>query len=166
MYAETKEASWSLPDNLEPSIRKGSLPRFTDLGARGRGGPSWLERSVHSKGPGINWKFCTQGSGTKCPSIGSLNDASYRLLQTPPSNTDLLAKIHKVEQRHRPSPDQEAFVAIGELFRGKIASPKVAAALYRAAALILGVTLARNATDANGRHGVTVAQTADGSGPS
>ena len=40
--------------------------------------------------------------------------------------------------------------------------PKVAAALYRAAALIPGVTLVARATDAIGRRGVAVAQTADG----
>jgi hypothetical protein len=40
--------------------------------------------------------------------------------------------------------------------------PKVSAALYRAAALIPGVTLIPDATDAIGRHGVAVAQTAEG----
>jgi len=68
----------------------------------------------------------------------------------------------EVERGHGPSPDQEAFVTIGDLLRDKIAPPKVAAALYRAAALIPGVTLVRHATDAIGRHGVAVAQTADG----
>ena len=178
MFAETKEVSWSLPANLEPFIRKGSLPRdirlrLLKLRPQRTTLQIWMpvsdvcrvgiERSVHSTGPGINWKFSAQGSGVKCPSIGGLNDATYRLLQTLPTDPHaLLAMIYKVERGHGPSPDQEAFVTIGDLLRDKIAPPKVAAGLYRAAALIPGVTLVRHATDAIGRHGVAVAQTADG----
>jgi hypothetical protein len=178
MFAEIKEVSRSLPANLEPFIRKGSLPRDIRLRLKQRRPQRitlqiWMpvsdvcrmgvERSVGSKGPGINWKFTARGSGVKCPSIGGLNDASYRLLQALPTDPHaLLAMIYKVERGHGPSPDQEAFVTIGDLLRDKIAPPKVAAALYRAAALIPGVTLVHNATDAIGRHGVAVAQTADG----
>jgi hypothetical protein len=107
--------------------------------------------------------FTARGSGTRCPSIGGLNDASYRLLQTLPTDPRaLLAMIYRVERGHGPSADQEAFVTIGDLLRDKIAPPKVSAALYRAAALIPGVTLVPHATDAIGRHGVAVAQTAEG----
>jgi hypothetical protein len=178
MFAETKEVSWSLPGNLEPFIMKGSLPRdirlrLEKLRAHKSTLQIWMpvsdvcrtgiERSIHSTGPAINWRFSAQGPGVKCPSIGGLNDGSYRLLQTLPTNPPvLLAMIYKVERGHGPSADQEAFVTIGDLLRDKIAPPKVAAALYRAAALIPGVTLVRHATDAIGRQGVAVAQTADG----
>jgi len=178
MFAETKEVSWSFPANLEPFIRKGSLPRdirlrLLKLRPQRTTLQIWMpvsdvcrvgiERSVHSTGPGINWKFSAQGSGVKCPSIGGLNDATYRLLQTLPTDPHtLLAMIYKVERGHGPTPDQEAFVTIGDLLRDKIVPPGVAAALYRAVALIPGVTLVPNATDAIGRHGVAVAQTADG----
>jgi hypothetical protein len=86
-------------------------------------------------------------SGEKCAGIGSLNDPTYRLLQTLPTSPHaLLALIYRVERGHGPGPNQEAFVTIGDLLRNTIAPPKVAAALYRAAALIPGVTLIPNAT--------------------
>jgi len=102
-------------------------------------------------------------SGVKCGSIGALNDPTYRLLQTLPTNPHaLLALIYRVERGHGPGPDQEAFVTIGDLLRNTIAPPKVAAALYRAAALIPGVTLIPNAADAIGRHGVAVGRIGPG----
>jgi hypothetical protein len=118
-------------------------------------------RTHHSaKGPATSARFDAQGA-FKCPSIGSLNAPSYRLLQTLPTDPGtLLAMIYRVERGHGPSPDQEAFVTIGDLLRSTIAPPKVTAALYRAAALIPGVTLVPHAADAIGRPGVTVAQTA------
>ena len=102
-------------------------------------------------------------SGEKCAGIGSLNDPTYRLLQSLPTNPHaLLALIYRVERGHGPGPDQEAFVTIGDLLRNTIAPPKVAAALYRAAALIPGVTLIPDATDAVGRHGVAVGRIGPG----
>jgi hypothetical protein len=56
----------------------------------------------------------------------------------------------------------EAFVTIGDLLRNTIAPPEVTAALYRAAALIPGVTFVHNATDAIGRHGVAVGRIGPG----
>jgi hypothetical protein len=67
-----------------------------------------------------------------------------------------------VERGHGPGPDQEAFVTIGDLLRTTIAPPKAAAALYRAAALIPGVTLIPDATDAAGRPGVAVGRIGPG----
>ncbi|HET7247564.1 MAG TPA: CU044_5270 family protein [Streptosporangiaceae bacterium] len=102
-------------------------------------------------------------TGEKCPGIGGLNDSTYRLLQALPTNPHaLLALIYRVERGHGPGPDQEAFVTIGDLLRTTIAPPKVAAALYRAAALIPGVTLIPHATDAVGRHGVAVGRIGPG----
>jgi hypothetical protein len=59
-------------------------------------------------------------------------------------------------------PPEEAFTTIGDLLREAIAPPRVSAALYRAAALIPGVTVVADATDAVGRHGVAVAMTVEG----
>ena len=102
-------------------------------------------------------------TGEKCPGTGALNDPTYRLLQSLPTNPHvLLALIYRVERGHGPGPDQEAFVTIGDLLRNTIAPPKVAAALYRAAALIPGVTLIPHATDAVGRHGVAVGRIGPG----
>jgi len=75
------------------------------------------------------------GLGDKCPSIGGLNNATYRLLQTLPRDPQaLLDLINKTERGHGTSPTLEAFVTIGDLLRDKIAPPRVSAALYRAAA--------------------------------
>ena len=57
---------------------------------------------------------------------------------------------------------EEAFTTIGDLLREAITPPRVSAALYRAAALIPGVTVVADATDAIGRHGVAVAMTYQG----
>jgi len=101
--------------------------------------------------------------GEKCRRIGWLNDPTYRLLQTLPTNPHaLLATIERVERGHGPSLAQEAFVTIGDLLRNTIAPPKVAAALYRAAALIPGITLVRHAKDAIGRSGIAVARLGPG----
>jgi hypothetical protein len=176
MYAEVKNTFWSLPGNLEPFIRKGLLPRYLRLRLeklRPHKSTSqiWMPVSDVCReglmrtepGGGQGAKFDAREPGVRCPNIGGLNDATYRLLQTLPTDPHaLLAVIYQVERGHGPSADQEAFVTIGDLLRDKIAPPKVTAALYRAAALIPGVTLVPNATDAIGRHGVAVAQTADG----
>jgi hypothetical protein len=119
---------------------------------------------VYKRSASPNGKSAVQTySGEKCAGIGSLNDPTYRLLQTLPTNPHtLLALIYRVERGHGPGPDQEAFVTIGDLLRNTIAPPKVAAALYRAAALIPGVTLIPGATDAIGRHGVAVGRIGPG----
>jgi hypothetical protein len=174
MYAETKVAMvFSLRQlyTMQP-IKRGSFPRHLHL-KKPITTQIWmpvadvcrmgLERTIPPHGRAITSRFTARGPGVRCPSIGGLNDATFRLLQTLPTRPHaLLAMIYKVEAGHGSSADQEAFVTIGDLLRDKIAPPKVAAALYRAAALIPGVTLVPDATDAIGRHGVAVAQTAGG----
>jgi hypothetical protein len=96
--------------------------------------------------------------GEKCPDRGYLNDPTYRLLQTLPTDPHaLLALINKDEKGAGSSPDEEAFTTIGDLLDESIAPPKVSAALYRAAALIPGVTVEAHLVDALGRSGVAVA---------
>jgi hypothetical protein len=122
-----------------------------------------LEHGITAQGQTSNSTFSAQQPGVKCPNIGWLNDPTYRLLQTLPTSPHvLLAMIYRTERGHGPGPAQEAFVTIGDLLRNTIAPPKVTAALYRAAALIPGVTLVRDATDAIGRHGVAVARIGPG----
>ena len=174
MYAEIKDATlFSLRQlqTMQP-IKRGSFPRHLHL-KKPITTQIWmpvadvcrmgLERAIPPHGPAITSRFTAQGAGVKCPSIGNLNDATYRLLQTLPSDPHaLLAMIYRVERGHGSTSDQEAFVTIGDLLRDKIAPPKVTAALYRAAALIPGVALVPDATDAIGRHGVAVTQTTGG----
>jgi hypothetical protein len=118
-----------------------------------------LARSNPPTGPGSSpdqWST-GKGPGVKCPSIGGLNDPTYRLLQTLPTNPrTLLNLIYTTEKGHGPSPDQEAYTTIGDLLRDQIAPPRVSAALYRAAALIPGVTVVPDAVNAAGKHGVAV----------
>jgi hypothetical protein len=122
-----------------------------------------LERGITGNGQMSSSTFSAREPGVRCPNIGWLNDPTYRLLQTLPTNPHaLLAMIYRAERGHGPGPAQEAFVTIGDLLRNTIAPPKVAAALYRAAALIPGVTLVPDATDAIGRPGVAVARIGPG----
>jgi hypothetical protein len=121
-------------------------------------GPAY-KRSIPAHGKSTVQTY----SGVTCRKLGWLNDPTYRLLQALPTSPHaLLAMIYRVERGHGPGPDQEAFVTIGDLLRDTIAPPKVAAALYRAAALIPGVTLVAHATDAIGRPGVAVARIGPG----
>lgn len=98
-----------------------------------------------------------------CPDPGGLNDPTYRFLQSLPTDPHaLLDRIYTVEKGAGQSPDQEAFTTIGDLLRESIAPPDVSAALYRAAALIPGVTVVPDVQDAIGRPGVAVSFTFNG----
>jgi hypothetical protein len=94
-----------------------------------------------------------------CPYQGSVNDPTYRFLQSLPTEPQaLLTFIERRMPCHLPRPE-EAFTTIGDILNNAIVPPQVSAALYRAAALIPGVTVVADATDAAGRHGVAVAFT-------
>ncbi|WIX93431.1 CU044_5270 family protein [Amycolatopsis sp. DG1A-15b] len=97
--------------------------------------------------------------GGSCPDHGSLNRPTYRLLASLPTDPRaLLDRIYTETKGHGSTPDQEAFVTIGDMLRESAAPPQITAALYRAAALIPGVTSVPDATDAAGRRGVAVAR--------
>jgi hypothetical protein len=97
-----------------------------------------------------------------CPYRGGVHDPTYRFLQSLPTDPHaLLSLIEQQMQGQQPRPE-EAFNTIGDLLREAVAPPQVSAALYRAAALIPGVTVVPDATDAIGRHGVAVAMTYQG----
>ena len=94
-----------------------------------------------------------------CPYQGGVHDPTYRFLQSLPTDPHaLLSLIEREMQGQLPRPE-EAFTTIGDLLGAAIAPPRISAALYRAAALIPGVTVVPDATDAIGRHGVAVAYT-------
>ena len=97
-----------------------------------------------------------------CPYPGDVHDPTYRFLQSLPTNPQaLLSLIEREMQGQLPRPE-DAFMTIGDLLGASVAPPAVNAALYRAAALIPGVTVVADATDAIGRHGVAVAFTYQG----
>jgi hypothetical protein len=90
--------------------------------------------------------------------LGDLAGPTYRLLQSLPTDPRaLLSFIYAQTKGEGPSPDAEAFTTIGDLIREAIVPPRTAAALYRAAALIPGVTFISSVADAVGRTGVAVA---------
>src|SRR5207249_9467713 len=85
-----------------------------------------------------------------CPSEGHLGDASYRLLQSIPTQPDaLLAYLKAGKKWTNDDPPTE----IGDMIRETIMPPALAAALYRLAATPPGATLVPHATNAAGRAG-------------
>ncbi len=97
------------------------------------------------------------GIRVRCPDVGSVNEPTYRLLKSLPTDPRVLLNlIRKATAGTGQTSDQEAFTTIGDLLRESIAPPDVSAALFRAAALIPGVTVVHHAADAIGRRGVAV----------
>jgi hypothetical protein len=94
---------------------------------------------------------------------GNLTDPpTYRLLQSLP--TDPRALLNLIDAFNQAHPvgqsldsDGAAFVMIGLLIREAIVPPATAAALYRAAALIPGVTLIGRVTTVEGQPGIAIA---------
>ncbi|MFF4323319.1 CU044_5270 family protein [Streptomyces sp. NPDC001568] len=116
---------------------------------------------------GVTTRTAT-GSETRPPDVGppTLNSPTYRFLETLPTDPDQLLKViyedtrkqHGADSGSTTGPDQQAFVAIGDLLRSVEAPPGLSAALYRAAARIPGVVLIPESKDAAGRTGVAVAR--------
>lgn len=99
--------------------------------------------------------------GARC-GTGSLNDPTYRLLQSLPTDPRTLLNLIYAGtngEGQAQGPDGEAFTTIGDMIRETIVPPRTAAALYRAAALIPGVSLIGHVTNAEGRPGIAVAFT-------
>lgn len=91
-----------------------------------------------------------------CPSEGHLGDASYRLLQSMPTNPSALLKYLKAGKRWT---NDDPTTEIGDLISESIIPPAVAAALYRVAEHLSGATLVPNATNAVGQRGIGIAWT-------
>jgi hypothetical protein len=100
-------------------------------------------------------------SSTGCGK-GNLNDPTYRLLQSLPADPRTLLNLIYAQTNGEGQAlgrDGEAFVTIGDLIRETIVPPPTVAALYRAAALIPGVTFIGRVTNAEGRPGIAIAWT-------
>lgn len=88
-----------------------------------------------------------------CPSEGHLGDASYRLLQSVPTEPQaLLAYLEAGKKWTNDDPPTE----IGDLIREAIVPPRLAAALYRLAATLPGTTLVPHAVNATGQAGIGI----------
>ncbi|WP_406154267.1 CU044_5270 family protein [Streptomyces sp. NBC_01023] len=97
-----------------------------------------------------------------------LNRPTYKWLASLPTDPDALLRRLSTEvtrdqdRRDTPAKDrdqaQDTFDAIGELLQETVMPPRTAAALYKAAARIPGVSVDSDAVDAAGRHGIGVAR--------
>ena len=95
---------------------------------------------------------------------GNVGNPTYRLLQSLPTNPrTLLNLIYAFNgpgaATQEQGKDGEAFNTIGNLIRDSIVPPPTAAALYRAAALIPGVTFIGRVTTVEGQPGIAIAWT-------
>ncbi|MFI2210369.1 CU044_5270 family protein [Streptomyces sp. NPDC020141] len=127
------------------------------------GQKGWYVEEGVTEGASLDYDENEGGGGSEelnAPYRPSLNAPSYDYLKALPTDPDvLLKKIYEETKGAGNGPHQQAFVTIGDLLRGQLASPKVSAALYRTAAKIPGVVLVESAEDAAGREGVAVALT-------
>jgi hypothetical protein len=88
-----------------------------------------------------------------CPSRGHLGDASYRLLQSIPTQPGALAAYLTAGKKWT---NDDPPTEIGDMIRETIMPPALAAALYRLAATLPGATLVPHATNAVGRAGIGI----------
>src|SRR5262245_28612477 len=162
MYIETDVAAgnpYGQPAPPTPHLRQVWIP-VADLCGPGLAIDNGVRFSISDK---PTPDMAANGVDLKCPYRGTVNDPSYRFLQALPTDPHaLLDVIYKQTAGAGQSPDQEAFTTIGDLLRESIAPPQVSAALFRAAALIPGVTVVANAVDAVGRPGIAVSFTSNG----
>ncbi|WP_137229898.1 CU044_5270 family protein [Streptomyces sp. BPSDS2] len=134
-------------------------------------GPLQESESWFSQKPGPQQKLgLSRVGGETLPINAELGDSegtrpglfrpTYRWLSTLPTDPrallDYLSEITPTFEGD--DPDQAVFEAIGGLIGDTLLPPGTAAALYRAAALIPGVTEAPDAVDALGRKGVGIAR--------
>ncbi|MFC9975738.1 CU044_5270 family protein [Spirillospora sp. NPDC127200] len=122
----------------------------------------WLPQSLGKRG------LLREGGGKEIPLVGSEDDLTYRELAAMPTKPDaLLAGVYAQVPKSGKTADPAvrnaaAFQYLGRLLTEQILPPKLAAAVYRAAAKIPGVLVVPDSVDAAGRHGVAVALVAHG----
>lgn len=126
------------------------------------GSDGWLIEPGNTAPDGITLGGPDEQGNDPKPHLGA---PSHDYLATLPTDPDaLLRKIYKETEGQGNGPDQQAFTTIGDLLVESWPSPRLTAALYRAAAKIPGVVMVDSATDAAGRKGVAVARLDEASG--
>jgi hypothetical protein len=121
-----------------------------------------VDRTPPSPAPVASGKILPMSALPVVCGKGNLNGPTYRLLQSLPTDPRTLLSLIYADTRgegQAVGPDGEAFTTIGDMIRETIVPPRTAAALYRAAALIPGVTLVGHVTNAAGRPGIAIAFT-------
>ncbi|MER5967096.1 CU044_5270 family protein [Streptomyces sp. NPDC002057] len=128
--------------------------RQTWMSPDGREG--WLIEPGATEPEGITLAGPDETGNPPKPHLGAPTLDYLAALPTDPDA--LLRKIYKETEGQGRTKDQQAFTTIGDLLGGSWPSPKLTAALYKAAAKIPGVVLVDSATDAAGRKGIAVAR--------
>ncbi|MFJ5136951.1 CU044_5270 family protein [Streptomyces sp. NPDC088707] len=122
----------------------------------------WLIEPGNTGPEGITLEGRDEQGNVPTPHLGA---PSHDYLASLPTDPDaLLRKIYKETEGQGNGKDQQAFTTIGDLLVESWPTPKLTAALYRAAAEIPGVVMVDSATDAAGRKGVAVARLDETSG--
>ncbi|MDX3748811.1 CU044_5270 family protein [Streptomyces sp. AK08-02] len=145
-----------------------TAPREREVWMTQKQGPVIDEGLIHQDGSYFPITVGVPDGETPVGYPAGLNRPTYTWLATLPTDPDALLRRLTTEitrdqdARDTPAedrdPDQDAFGAIGGLLRETVMPPKTAAALYKAAAKIPGVTEDSDAVDAAGRHGIGVAR--------
>lgn len=99
------------------------------------------------------------GKGTTDMSLGrDPHSTTYRELEELPTDADALYEwVWAATEGQGPTHEEAALEMIGAMLQNATLVPEVGAALYRAAALIPGVSVVEDAEDAAGRSGVGLA---------
>ncbi|MCX5230084.1 CU044_5270 family protein [Streptomyces sp. NPDC006553] len=122
----------------------------------------WLIEPGNTGPEGITLEGRDEQGNVPTPHLGA---PSHDYLASLPTDPDaLLRKIYDETEGQGNGKDQQAFTTIGDLLVESWPTPKLTAALYRAAAKIPGVVMVDSATDAAGRKGVAVARLDETSG--
>ncbi|MGW6390397.1 CU044_5270 family protein [Streptomyces sp. NPDC055103] len=162
VYIETRTANTHVRTDGDVS-RVVSDPLHTRQSWRSRDGlKGWLIEPGNTGPEGMTLEGRDEQGNIPKPHLGA---PSHDYLATLPTDPDaLLRKIYEETAGQGRGPDQQAFTTIGDLLVESWPSPRLTAALYRAAAKIPGVVMVDSATDAAGRKGVAVARLDETSG--
>ncbi|MCB8901972.1 MULTISPECIES: CU044_5270 family protein [unclassified Streptomyces] len=162
IYIETRSANTHVKTvNGESSLV--SDPLHTRQSWRSPDGlKGWLIEPGNTGPEGITLEGRDEKGDVPKPHLGA---PSHDYLASLPTDPDaLLRKIYEETEGQGSGKDQQAFTTIGDLLVESWPTPKLTAALYRAAAKIPGVVMVDGATDAAGRKGVAVARLDEASG--
>jgi hypothetical protein len=149
--ATTADQSW-----LSASGRRDGVLREVNRSSRKL---PWGPEPPRQTGPAVGWIPLT---GDTCPGTTPPR-GSYDFLTTLPTEPAALRAWIYGHKDGQQQPDQQAWTDIGDMLRGTLVPPRLAAALYRVAATIPGVAVVAHATDAAGRSGIALARYDSGS---
>ncbi|MCX4984846.1 CU044_5270 family protein [Streptomyces sp. NBC_00572] len=162
IYIETRSAN-TYVQTVDGESSLVSDPLHTRQSWRSPDGlKGWLIEPGNTGPEGLTLEGRDEQGNVPKPHLGA---PSHDYLATLPTDPDaLLRKIYKETEGQGRGKDQQAFTTIGDLLGESWPTPKLTAALYRAAAKIPGVVMVDSATDAAGRKGVAVARLDETSG--